>query len=88
MKQRSTDSPSVLVVGGGIGGLAIALARASVGVRVTMLEQAPTSGELGAGSQFGPNAFNALDGLYGRTAQHGLDAALTDAAALDRRSRQ
>ena len=58
-----TDSPPVLVVGGGIGGLAAALAFASEGVRVTLLEQAPTLGELGAGIQPGPNAFNALDYL-------------------------
>jgi salicylate hydroxylase len=58
-----TDSPPVLVVGGGIGGLAAGPALAGVGVRMTLLEQAPTLGELGAGIQLGPNASNALDCL-------------------------
>jgi salicylate hydroxylase len=58
-----SDPRPVLVIGGGIGGLAAALALASIGVRVTLLEQAPTLGELGAGIQLGPNAFNALDYL-------------------------
>ena len=57
------ELPPVLVVGGGIGGLAAALALATIGVRVTLLEQAPTLGELGAGIQLGPNVFNALDYL-------------------------
>jgi len=63
-----TDSSPVLVVGGGIGGLAAALALASVGVRVTLLAQAPALGELGAGIQLGHYAFNAL-GLPGRRRQ-------------------
>ncbi len=88
MKQPPTDSPPVLVAGRGIVGLATALALASAGVRVTLLEQAPTSGELGAGILFGPNALNALDWLDGRTARRGLDSPLADAAALGRRSPQ
>ncbi|MDO5623849.1 MAG: 3-hydroxybenzoate 6-monooxygenase [Pseudomonadota bacterium] len=52
-----------LVVGGGIGGLAAALALARLGVRVTLLEQAAQIGEIGAGIQLGPNAFAALDAL-------------------------
>ena len=53
----------MLVVGGGIGGLAAALALAKLGVRVTLLEQAAEIGEIGAGIQLGPNAFAALDAL-------------------------
>ncbi len=53
----------MLVVGGGIGGLAAALALAKLGVRVTLLEQADQIGEIGAGIQLGPNAFAALDAL-------------------------
>ena len=53
----------ILVVGGGIGGLAAALALARLGLRVTLLEQAAEIGEIGAGIQLGPNAFAALDAL-------------------------
>jgi 3-hydroxybenzoate 6-monooxygenase len=54
---------AVLVAGGGIGGLAAALALARRGLAVTVLEQAATLGEIGAGIQLGPNAFAALDAL-------------------------
>jgi 3-hydroxybenzoate 6-monooxygenase len=53
----------VLVAGGGIGGLAAALALVRRGFRVTVLEQAPEIGEIGAGIQLGPNAFAAFDAL-------------------------
>jgi 3-hydroxybenzoate 6-monooxygenase len=53
----------VIVVGGGIGGLATALALAQSGLSVTLLERAPQFSEVGAGLQFGPNAVRALDRL-------------------------
>jgi 3-hydroxybenzoate 6-monooxygenase len=53
----------VLVAGGGIGGLAAALALARQGFPVKVLEQAPEMGEIGAGIQLGPNAFAAFDAL-------------------------
>jgi len=53
----------VLVAGGGIGGLAAALALVRQGFRVQVFEQAPQIGEIGAGMQLGPNAFHALDAL-------------------------
>ncbi len=53
----------VLVAGGGIGGLAAALALVRRGFRVQVLEQSPEIGEIGAGIQLGPNAFTALDAL-------------------------
>ena len=53
----------VLVAGGGIGGLAAALALTRRGIDVTVLEQASEIGEIGAGMQLGPNAFHALDAL-------------------------
>ena len=59
-----TDPPSqVLVAGGGIGGLAAALALVRQGFAVKVLEQAPEIGEIGAGIQLGPNAFHAFDAL-------------------------
>jgi 2-polyprenyl-6-methoxyphenol hydroxylase-like FAD-dependent oxidoreductase len=53
----------VLVAGGGIGGLAAALALVRQGFKVQVLEQAPEIGEIGAGIQLGPNAFHAFDAL-------------------------
>src|SRR6202047_2224815 len=54
---------TVLVAGGGIGGLAAALALARRGFPVKVLEQAQELGEIGAGIQLGPNAFAAFDAL-------------------------
>ncbi len=53
----------VLVVGGGIGGMAAALALSQAGFPVTVIEQASEIGEIGAGIQLGPNAFTAMDAL-------------------------
>ena len=53
----------VIVAGGGIGGLAAALALVRQGFHVKVLEQAPEIGEIGAGIQLGPNAFHAFDAL-------------------------
>ena len=53
----------VIVAGGGIGGLAAALALVRQGFAVTVLEQAPEIGEIGAGIQIGPNGFHAFDAL-------------------------
>ncbi len=62
MPTSLSDKP-VLVAGGGIGGLAAALALVRRGFRVKVLEQAPEIGEIGAGIQLGPNAFAAFDAL-------------------------
>ena len=53
----------VIVAGGGIGGLATALALVRQGFQVQVLEQAAHIGEIGAGIQLGPNAFHAFDAL-------------------------
>lgn len=58
-----TNTLPVLVAGGGIGGVAAALALARQGYAVKVLEQAPELGEIGAGIQLGPNAFAAFDAL-------------------------
>ena len=59
----SCQGKKIIVVGGGIGGLAAAVALSQQGVHVTVLEQAAELGEIGAGVQLGPNAFAALDAL-------------------------
>src|SRR4030095_970124 len=59
----SPPSLPVLVAGGGIGGLAAALALARRGFPVKVLEQSAHIGEIGAGVQLGPNAFSAFDAL-------------------------
>ncbi|MBS0466422.1 MAG: 3-hydroxybenzoate 6-monooxygenase [Proteobacteria bacterium] len=62
MNATQSDLP-VLVAGGGIGGIAAALALTRRGLSVKVLEQAPQLGEIGAGIQLGPNAFAAFDAL-------------------------
>lgn len=57
------STEAILVAGGGIGGLAAALALARQGHTIKVLEQAPSIGEIGAGIQLGPNAFSAFDAL-------------------------
>lgn len=54
---------NAIVVGGGIGGLALATALARRGVAVTLLEQAARFSEIGAGLQISPNGLAVLRGL-------------------------
>ncbi len=65
----------MVISGGGIGGLAAALACARVGWKVDLLEQSPIFGEVGAGIQLGPNVVKVLDKL-------GVGEALRRVAAL------
>jgi salicylate hydroxylase len=67
-------SRGLLVVGGGIAGLASALALGRRGLRLDLLEQADSFGEVGAGVQLGPNATRRLREL-------GLGEALEGIAA-------
>ncbi|MGE3679882.1 MAG: FAD-dependent monooxygenase [Burkholderiales bacterium] len=53
----------ILIAGGGIGGLAAALALAQKGQRVRVLEKAAEFGEIGYGIQMGPNVARMLDHL-------------------------
>ena len=53
----------IIVIGGGIGGLAAALALSRFGAAVTVLEQAAEISDMGAGLQISPNGFAVLDAL-------------------------
>jgi 3-hydroxybenzoate 6-monooxygenase len=64
------DKP--IIIAGGIGGLAAALGLAQKGFNVTVLERAPSLGEIGAGIQLGPNAFHAFDYLGVGDAARGM----------------
>lgn len=65
----------VLIAGGGIGGLAAALACAQQGVQVQLIERAAQLSEVGAGIQIGPNVTRILQAW-------GLGAALAQVAAF------
>lgn len=63
MTDRASNAVPVIVAGGGIGGIAAALALTRRGLAVRVLEQAAERGEIGAGVQLGPNGFAAFDAL-------------------------
>jgi salicylate hydroxylase len=67
----------VLIAGGGLGGLAAALACTRSGWRARLFEQARVFSEVGAGIQLGPNTTRIL-------ASWGVDAALRRLAAFPR----
>lgn len=71
----SHDCKQLLIAGGGIGGLAAALACAQRGVPVQVLERSTSFSELGAGIQIGPNVTRILQAW-------GLGAALAQVAAF------
>ena len=88
---------NAIIVGGGIGGLALTLALRKVGIAARVLEQAPALREVGAGIALWPNAMRTLDALgvgravhdsthavrwlLGKNAQ-GADLTRIDASAL------
>lgn len=74
MDRINTDMP-VLVVGGGIGGVATALGLGKAGKRVKLLEQSDEIAPIGYGVQLGPNVLPMLDEL-------GVGRAVRDAAYL------
>jgi salicylate hydroxylase len=63
MNTQRKQGLSVIIAGGGIGGMAAALALSRLGIRITLLEQSAEIGEIGAGIQLAPNAFAAMDAL-------------------------
>ena len=65
----------VLIAGGGIGGLAAAMACTQIGVPVQLLERASKLSEVGAGIQIGPNVTRILQAW-------GLGEALAQVAAF------
>lgn len=69
------DIKHIVVVGGGLGGLAAALAMLRHGFQVTVLEQAPVLGEVGAGVQLSANATRVLSllGLDDTVAESGAE---------------
>jgi salicylate hydroxylase len=58
-----TAGAPILIAGGGIGGLALALALARLGHRSIVLERQQAPAEAGAGIQLGPNGVRALQHL-------------------------
>ena len=58
-----TRAPRIAIVGGGIGGLASALALERRGAEVIVCEQSPALSEIGAGLNLTPNAVKALRAL-------------------------
>ncbi|PUE51742.1 FAD-dependent monooxygenase [Limnohabitans sp. 2KL-51] len=71
----SQANKEVVIAGGGIGGLAAAVACAQRGVPVQLLERAAQLSEVGAGIQIGPNVTRILQAW-------GLGAALAQVAAF------
>ena len=68
-------SKKLLIAGGGIGGMAAALATARAGWHVQLIERACVFNEIGAGIQLGPNVTKRLHAW-------GLQAALQEVAAF------
>jgi 2-polyprenyl-6-methoxyphenol hydroxylase-like FAD-dependent oxidoreductase len=62
-----TRAPRIAIVGGGVGGLAAALALERRGAEVIVCEQSPALNEIGAGLNLSPNALVALLCLTSRT---------------------
>src|SRR5690606_28759488 len=73
-KDGVMNTPLIGICGGGIGGLAAAIALQKLGQRVVVFEQASQFARVGADINLTPNAVRALDGL-------GVGEALRETAA-------
>jgi 2-polyprenyl-6-methoxyphenol hydroxylase-like FAD-dependent oxidoreductase len=78
MRARTRNSASVLIVGGGIGGLTTALALRRAGIDSIVVEQAPELREVGAGISLWPNAINSLRRLGLGAAVEGAGCTVTE----------
>jgi 2-polyprenyl-6-methoxyphenol hydroxylase-like FAD-dependent oxidoreductase len=81
--KSSIKALPVLIAGGGIGGLAVALGLAQKGIRSLLLEKAAALGEIGAGIQLGPNAFHAFDYLGVGEAARGMAVYIDQLRLMD-----
>lgn len=64
MVSRETPKPfTIAIVGGGIGGVSLAISLAAQNVPFHIYESAPSFGEIGAGVAFGPNVVRAIHGI-------------------------
>ena len=85
-----SERPSVVIVGGGIGGLFTANALSARGVPVSVYEQAPALGEIGAGVFLTTNSVRHLErmGLGSAVEKWGARSApvLGTSATMGRRS--
>jgi 2-polyprenyl-6-methoxyphenol hydroxylase-like FAD-dependent oxidoreductase len=60
-------APRIAIVGGGVGGLAAALALERRGAEIVVCEQSPALSDIGAGLNLSPNALMALGRSASRT---------------------
>lgn len=77
------DQDRILIAGGGIGGLAAALALAQQGIPSLVLERSSRFGEIGAGIQLGPNAFHCFDRLGVGPAARGMAVYIDSLRLMD-----
>lgn len=64
MGSTASQKPfTIAIVGGGIGGVSLAIGLAARNVPFHIYESAPSFGEIGAGVTFGPNVIRAMHGL-------------------------
>ncbi|MEM6563885.1 MAG: FAD-dependent monooxygenase [Pseudomonadota bacterium] len=74
---------TAVVVGAGIGGLAVATALAQRGIAVTVVEQANEISEVGAGLQISPNGLAVLEALGVTPGLHARNAVVGEAVVLE-----
>ncbi|KAK6948126.1 hypothetical protein Daesc_009890 [Daldinia eschscholtzii] len=63
MELRHSASPTIAIIGAGIGGLALAIGLIKRNVTVTIYEAAEQFSTVGAGIGLGPNSLNAMDAI-------------------------